>query len=133
MQRNRRRWPVRVQERAHVPPPLSLDALFVPESTDGLEVRLENVLQRGVRATRIRLQVYRKGRIDAATQRQKAGTFTIRFYEDETSLCRIVSGFVAEGLHAGQPGLVIAGSAAHNECILDNLRAAGININTLAS
>ena len=61
----------------------------------------------------------------------KGGHFhAVRFYEDETSLCRIVSGFVAEGLHAGQPGLVIA-AAAHKECILDNLRAAGIDVDTL--
>jgi hypothetical protein len=50
----------------------------------------------------------------------------VRFYEDDTSLCRIVSNFLAEGIAAGQPGLVIA-TEAHNECILENLRAAGID------
>ena len=54
----------------------------------------------------------------------------VRFYEDDTSLCRIVSSFVAEGLATGQPGLVIA-TAAHNECILDNLRASGLDVATL--
>jgi len=58
----------------------------------------------------------------------KGGHFhAVRFYEDEMSLCRIVSGFIAEGVVIGQPGLVIA-SAPHNECILDNLRAAGIDV-----
>jgi hypothetical protein len=61
----------------------------------------------------------------------KSGHFhAVRFYEDETSLCRIVSGFIAEGIAAGQPALVIA-TATHNECILDNLRASGIDVATL--
>ena len=58
----------------------------------------------------------------------KGGHFhAVRFYEDDTSLCRIVSDFIAEGVAIGQPALVIA-SAAHNECILDNLRATGIDV-----
>ena len=61
----------------------------------------------------------------------KGGHFhAVRFYEDDTSLCRIVSSFLAEGITAGQPGLVIA-TAAHNECILANLRTAGIDVETL--
>ena len=61
----------------------------------------------------------------------KGGHFhAVRFYEDDTSLCRIVSGFIAEGVAIGQPALVIA-SAAHNECILDNLRAEGIDVASL--
>jgi hypothetical protein len=61
----------------------------------------------------------------------KTGHFhAVRFYEDDTSLCRIVSGFVADGLREGQPALVIA-SAAHNECILENLRASGIDVAAL--
>ena len=57
----------------------------------------------------------------------KGGHFhAVRFYEDDMSLCRIVSGFIAEGIAAGQPALVIA-TSAHNECILDNLRASGID------
>ena len=61
----------------------------------------------------------------------KGGHFhAVRFYEDDTSLCRIVSGFIAEGVAIGQPALVIA-SAAHNECILDNLRGAGIDVASL--
>jgi hypothetical protein len=61
----------------------------------------------------------------------KGGHFhAVRFYEDDTSLCRIVSDFIAEGIATGQPALVIA-TAAHNECILDNLRAADIDVAAL--
>jgi hypothetical protein len=61
----------------------------------------------------------------------KGGHFhAVRFYEDDASLCRIVSGFIAEGLAVRQPALVIA-TAAHNACILDNLRASGIDVATL--
>ena len=58
----------------------------------------------------------------------KGGHFhAVRFYEDDMSLCRIVSGFVAEGIAIGQPALVIA-SGPHNECILLNLRTAGVDV-----
>jgi hypothetical protein len=58
----------------------------------------------------------------------KGGHFhAVRFYEDDTSLCRIVSSYIADGVAIGQPALVIA-STAHNECILDNLRATGIDV-----
>ena len=61
----------------------------------------------------------------------KGGHFhAVRFYEDDMSLCRIVSDFIAKGVAAGQPGLVIA-TATHNECILDNLRASGVDVATL--
>jgi len=61
----------------------------------------------------------------------KGGHFhAVRFYEDDTSLCRIVSGFIAEGIAIGQPALVIA-TGAHNACILDNLRTSGIDVATL--
>jgi hypothetical protein len=61
----------------------------------------------------------------------KGGHFhAVRFYEDDTSLCRIVSGFIGEGIGVGQPALVIA-TAAHNECILDNLRASGADVAAL--
>jgi MEDS: MEthanogen/methylotroph, DcmR Sensory domain len=63
--------------------------------------------------------------------RAKGGHFhAVRFYEDDTSLCRIVSAFMAEGIAAGQPAIVIA-TPAHNECILDNLRASGIDVAAL--
>ena len=56
----------------------------------------------------------------------KGGHFhAVRFYEDSNSLCRIVSGFIAEGLALSQPALVIA-TKAHADCIEGNLTAATI-------
>jgi hypothetical protein len=54
----------------------------------------------------------------------------VRFYEDDNSLCRIVSGFIAEGLTLGHPGLVIA-TAPHAAFIVRNLAAAGIDVEGL--
>jgi len=54
----------------------------------------------------------------------------VRFYEDDTSLCRIVSGFVAEGLALDQPALVIA-TQPHLDAILKNLTAAAIDVDRL--
>ena len=54
----------------------------------------------------------------------------VRFYEDDNSLCRIVSGFIAEGLSFGQPALVIA-TQPHAACIVKNLVDAGINVENL--
>ena len=54
----------------------------------------------------------------------------VRFYEDDSSLCRIVSKFTSEGLAANQPALVIA-TAAHIEDITDNLRDAAIDVEAL--
>jgi hypothetical protein len=45
----------------------------------------------------------------------------VRFYENERSLCRIVAGFLGEGLAMGQPGLVVA-TPEHRRGILDELR-----------
>ena len=53
----------------------------------------------------------------------------VRFYEDDNSLCRIVSGFIAEGLTIGQPGLVIA-TQPHATCIVQNLADAGVDVET---
>ena len=51
----------------------------------------------------------------------KSGHFhAVRFYEDSNSLCRIVSGFVAEGLALDQPALIIA-TKPHIDCIVENL------------
>jgi len=61
----------------------------------------------------------------------KSGHFhAVRFYEDSTSLCRIVSGFIAEGLALAQPALVIA-TPTHAACIEENLAAATIDVDTL--
>ena len=39
----------------------------------------------------------------------QAGQFhVVRSYEDDKSLCLIVSGFIADGLALGQPALIIA-------------------------
>jgi hypothetical protein len=46
----------------------------------------------------------------------------VRFYENEKSLCRIVAGFLGEGLAAGQPALVVA-TPEHRRGIIDELRA----------
>jgi len=46
----------------------------------------------------------------------------VRFYENEKSLCRIVAGFLGEGLSTGQPALVVA-TPEHRRGIIDELRA----------
>ena len=51
----------------------------------------------------------------------------VRFYEDDASLCRIVSKFASEGLAVKQPALVIA-SAGHIEGISRILRGAAIDV-----
>ena len=45
-------------------------------------------------------------------------------------MCRIVSGFVAEGLALGQPALIIA-TKPHIDCIVNNLTAATIDVKAL--
>jgi hypothetical protein len=61
----------------------------------------------------------------------KSGHFhAVRFYEDDSSLCRIVSRFIADGIAEAQPALVIA-TGAHNQCILDNLTATGLDVAAL--
>ena len=54
----------------------------------------------------------------------------VRFYEDDSSLFRIVSKFIVEGLGTNQPALVIA-TAPHIEGITRNLRNAGIDVDAL--
>jgi hypothetical protein len=54
----------------------------------------------------------------------------VRFYEDDSSLCRIVSKFISEGLAANQPAVVIA-TADHIEGITRNLRGAAIDVDAL--
>ena len=51
----------------------------------------------------------------------------VHFYEGSASLCRIVSGFLAGGLRAGQPAIIIA-TPQHREDILSNLRTHSINV-----
>src|SRR5689334_7785596 len=54
----------------------------------------------------------------------------VRFYENQTSLCRIVATFLREGFALGQPGLVIA-TREHSRGILAELRARDLFAETL--
>ena len=47
---------------------------------------------------------------------------SVRFYVDDTSLCRMVAGYIGDGLASGQPAIVIA-TATHCEEILDELQS----------
>jgi hypothetical protein len=51
----------------------------------------------------------------------------VRFYEDDRSLCRIVSNFIAEGLTLDQPAVVIA-TRPHIDGIVDNLAESAIDV-----
>jgi len=51
----------------------------------------------------------------------------VRFYENKKSLCRIVAGFLGEGLAMGQPALVVA-TPEHRRGILDEFRARGFDV-----
>ena len=46
----------------------------------------------------------------------------VRFYDNEKSLCRIVAGFLGEGLATGQPAMVV-GTVEHRRGIVEALRA----------
>jgi hypothetical protein len=50
----------------------------------------------------------------------------VRFYESEEEICRVASEFIAEGIEAGEPAVVIA-RARHRARILDGLRDHGID------
>jgi len=54
----------------------------------------------------------------------------VRFYEDDRSLCRIVSGFVMEGLARQQPALMIA-TQPHIDAIVTNLTDAAFDVEQL--
>ena len=54
----------------------------------------------------------------------------VRFYEDDKSLCRIVSDFIAKGLALEQPALVIA-TQPHIDAIVKNLTDATIDVEQL--
>lgn len=54
----------------------------------------------------------------------------VRFYEDESSLCRIVAEFLGDGLAAGQPGVVIA-VPSHRAGISQGLRALSFDVDRL--
>lgn len=52
---------------------------------------------------------------------------TVHFYEDSASLSRIVGAFLAGGLAAGEPAIVIA-TPSHRDEILSKLRDRSINV-----
>jgi hypothetical protein len=47
--------------------------------------------------------------MERATHSASPGYHAVRFYENEKSLAQIVAEFLAEGLAAGHPGIVVAG------------------------
>jgi hypothetical protein len=64
---------------------------------------------------------------------QAKGHFhAVRFYDSEVSLCRIVAGFLKEGLTAGQPAVVIA-TREHSQGIVAELRARDVEVKALQS
>src|SRR5262245_26556177 len=56
----------------------------------------------------------------------------VRFYDSDVSLCRIVAGFLREGLALGQPALVIA-TKGHGQGIVAELRAKELDVVALAA
>jgi hypothetical protein len=64
-------------------------------------------------------------------RRTSGGNFhAVRFYKDAESLCRIVGNFLAEGLAASQPAVVIA-TPAHREGIVGLLKERGLDADEL--
>src|SRR6267143_74627 len=69
----------------------------------------------------------------ALDKRAAAGSrhfHAVRFYEDESSLCRIVTDFIGDGLVANQPAVVIA-TPAHRAEIDRGLRALSLDVHRL--
>jgi hypothetical protein len=56
----------------------------------------------------------------------------VKFYDSQDSLCRLVAGFLAEGLIEQQPALLIA-TPEHRNGIVDELRARHFDIDRLVS
>jgi hypothetical protein len=54
----------------------------------------------------------------------------VQFYQDTTTLCALVAGFIADGVRLGQPGLVIA-TSANRDRISDCLRTQGLHVRNL--
>src|SRR5215831_14147485 len=66
-----------------------------------------------------------------ARGKEKGGHFhAVRFYDDDVSLCRIVAGFLREGLVLGQPALVFA-TKGHAQRIVAELRAKELDVTAL--
>jgi hypothetical protein len=62
--------------------------------------------------------------------RQSPHCHAVRFYDDDESLARIVAKFLAEGLEAGAPGIVIA-TAAQRAAVIRALTARSVNVDEL--
>jgi hypothetical protein len=63
----------------------------------------------------------------------EAGHFhAVRFYEDSQSLARMVAGFIAEGLIASQPAIVIA-SRLHAKAVSEQLVAMAFDVDKLTT
>jgi hypothetical protein len=54
----------------------------------------------------------------------------VQFYGDERSLAQTVARFLADGFHAGQPGIVVA-TPAHTSSVLYELKKMGVNTHEL--
>jgi len=54
----------------------------------------------------------------------------VRFYEDANSLCRIVGEFIAAGLEADEPAIVVA-TPKHTDLIDECLRKRGLDVDNL--
>jgi hypothetical protein len=54
----------------------------------------------------------------------------VRFYDSEVSLCRVVAGFLREGLALGQPSLILA-TPEHSLGIIAELRAREVDVKQL--
>jgi MEDS: MEthanogen/methylotroph, DcmR Sensory domain len=57
---------------------------------------------------------------------------TVRFYEDDTSLCRLVAEFIGDGLAARQPAVIIA-TPDHRERIAQALRPLSFDADQLCN
>jgi len=56
----------------------------------------------------------------------------VQFYGDDEALCKIVAGFLSEGLVAGQPAIIIA-TATHAGAIIGQLSARLVNVEKAGS
>lgn len=54
----------------------------------------------------------------------------VRFYDSEVSLCRLVAGFLKEGLVLGHPAVIIA-TPEHSQGIVADLRARDVSVKAL--
>ena len=70
------------------------------------------------------------GIMDARGKEKGGHLHAVRFYDNDVSLCRIVAGFLREGLVLGQPALVIA-VKSHAQGIVAELRARELDVTAL--